>query len=277
MSDLQNASNSNPVGNWSASYAGSVVLITGGTSGIGYEIAKRFLEVGASVAITGTNIERGKKAEQNLIEVFSPNKEVMVKFYPSDVSSRKQMDAVIEDVKRDFGRLDVLICSAGIGRKASLLETPEEDLSKLLQVNVQGVIVSVQAATSLLERSKGNIVILSSDAGQVGEQKIGAYSVTKAAVNMATKLLALDLADRGIRVNAVAPGNIVPGMKSMVRVGETSDRSPEDHLSWSNPPIGRLGQAQDVAESVLYLASGGASFITGSILLIDGGMQAGLR
>lgn len=267
----------NSAKSWNASFAGKVVLITGGTSGIGYQIAKQFLAVGASVTITGRNIEKGKQSEQYLQGELSEDEKIKVKFLAADVSSRKQMDKVVSDVEKHFGRLDILVCSAGIGLKASLIETPEEDLSRLLHINVQGVILSVQASANLLEQSGGNIVILSSDAGNVGEQKTGAYSVTKSAVNMTTKLLSLDLAERGVRVNAVAPGNIVPGMKSMVPIGETKERSREDHHSWSNPPIGRLGQPQDVAEAVLYLSSKSASFITGSILLVDGGTQAGLK
>src|SRR5579875_3172486 len=130
--------------------------------------------------------------------------------------------------------LDTMAEGIGIGRKATLLETSEDDLSRLLRVNVQGAIVSVQAAADMLSESAGCAILISSDAGIAGEQSIGAYSVTKAAVNMAGKMLALDLAPRGVRVNVVAPGDIVPGMRTMVHVGE-SERPPDDHLSWPIP------------------------------------------
>jgi len=260
---------------WTATFAGRVILITGGTSGIGLQIAKHFLAAGACVAIVGTDLGRGQRAAENLRNA-NDQTESSVSFYPADVSSRTEMDGVLEAVKRQYGRLDVLVCSAGLGRKASLLDTAEDDFARLLRVNVQGAVVSVQSAAELLSATKGNVVIISSDAGMTGEREAGAYSVTKAAVNMAGKMLALDLAERGVRVNVVAPGDIVPGMKSMLRP-EERERAGDDYLSWTQPPLGRYGEASEVAQTVLFLASDAASFMTGSVLLVDGGMRAGIR
>ncbi|MCK9909670.1 SDR family oxidoreductase, partial [Microbacteriaceae bacterium K1510] len=188
--------------------------------------------------------------------------------------SQNDVNRVITQIEERLGCLHTVVCSAGIGRKATLLETSEEDLTNLYRVNVLGAIMTVQAAAKLLQQSKGSAVLISSDAGISGENQIGAYSVTKAAVNMAGKMLALDLAADGVRVNVVAPGDIAPGMKTMLKVGETV-RDSEDYTSWFLPPIGRYGEAEDVAGAVLFLSSPHASFITGSVLLVDGGMRSG--
>jgi|UPI0002FFAC6A NAD(P)-dependent dehydrogenase (short-subunit alcohol dehydrogenase family) len=250
-----------------------VVLITGGTSGIGREIAAAYMRAGASVALVGQNEQRGMQAEKTIGALKRSAGQQCV-FFPGDVSSRTDLDRVLGQIEERFGVLNAVVCSAGIGRKATLLETSEADLASLYRVNVQGAITTVQASAKLLKQSSGAVVLISSDAGISGENLAGAYSVTKAALNMAGKMLALDLAPDGVRVNVVAPGDIAPGMKTMVKAGETL-RAEDDYLSWPLPPIGRYGRASDVADAVLFLTSASASFITGSVLLIDGGMRAG--
>lgn len=267
-------------------FAHAVALITGGTSGIGLEIARQFAIAGARVVLVGTDKARGRQAAEQLnkqtcdtstrtAEQGMKSEIPHVLFLRADAASRSEMDQVVRRTAETYGRLDVVVCSAGVGRKATLLETTEDDLALLLRVNVQGAIVPVQAASKMLAESRGNVTLISSDAGVTGECDAGAYSVSKAAVNMATKMLALDLAHIGVRVNAVAPGDIVPGMRTMVRPGEIS-RKPQDYLSWRTPPLHRFGQAGDVASTVLFLSSDAAAFITGSIVLIDGGMRAGI-
>ncbi|MET3292504.1 UNVERIFIED_CONTAM: NAD(P)-dependent dehydrogenase (short-subunit alcohol dehydrogenase family) [Brevibacillus sp. OAP136] len=258
---------------WRTHFQDRVVLVTGGSSGIGYGIAEKFVHAGAIVVVMGTNEDRGWQAEQAL-EKLAPDSHQRALFIHGDVTSSEDLERVITYIDERFGRLDVVVCSAGIGRKATLLETTLEDLDSLYRVNVQGAVMTVKTAAKLLQRSEGSVVLISSDAGILGESHAGAYSVTKAAVNMAGKMLALDLAEHGVRVNIVAPGDIAPGMRSMLKVGE-SERPKDDYLTWSVPPIGRYGKAVDVAGTVLFLASPEASFITGSILLVDGGMRAG--
>ncbi|RNB85460.1 SDR family oxidoreductase [Brevibacillus fluminis] len=258
---------------WQTHFQDRVVLVTGGSSGIGYGIAEKFVQAGAIVVVMGTNEERGWQAERAL-EKLAPDSHQRALFIHGDVTSSEDLERVITYIDERFGQLDVVVCSAGIGRKATLLETTLEDLDRLYRVNVQGAVMTVKTAAKLLQRSEGSVVLISSDAGILGESHAGAYSVTKAAVNMAGKMLALDLAVHGVRVNIVAPGDIAPGMRSMLNVGETV-RPKDDYLSWSVPPVGRYGNAADVAGTVLFLASPEASFITGSILLVDGGMRAG--
>lgn len=256
-----------------SAFKGHVVFITGGTSGIGYGIAAQYVKSGASVILLGTNQVRGEKAAQAL-EAFAAETGQQVLFATGDVSCQADLKRAITRIEEQFGCLHTVVCCAGIGRKATLLETSAEDLERLYRVNVQGAIMTVQAAADLLKRSKGSAILISSDAGICGENHAGAYSVTKAAVNMAGKMLALDLASAGVRVNVVAPGDIVPGMKSMLKVGETV-RDATDYLSWPTPPLGRYGEAADVAGAVLFLSSPQASFITGCVLLVDGGMRSG--
>jgi len=258
-------------------FAERVVAITGGTSGIGFAIAQRFLLAGASVVIVGSSMEHGCAAEERLLcsqkEQQLPNEPW---FLQGDVSAPTDMARVMSRIQQRYGHLETVVCSAGLGRKARLLNTTPDDLTKLFQVNVHGAIYTVQAAADLLSASGGSVVLVSSDAGITGEPQTGAYSVSKAALNMAGKMLALDLAAAGVRVNVVAPGDIVPGMRSMLRPGETL-RPADDFLSWKLPPLRRYGQAQEIAEVVLFLASPQASFMTGAVVPVDGGMRAGLE
>lgn len=256
-------------------FHGRVALITGGTSGIGLQIARQFVLAGASVALVGTDTERGTEAERQIKAlVGSPTVEVV--FYAANVAEKSELNELMLRLIQRFGQLDYLVVAAGIGRKASLLDTSPEDLSRLFQVNLLGAIMTVQEASPHLTESRGSVVLISSDAGVLGEAHAGAYSVSKAGLNMAGKMLAIDLAKVGVRVNVIAPGDVVPGMRTMTRPEEPV-RSGEDYLSWAVPPLGRYGEPEDVAQAVLFLCSPAASFITGSVLLVDGGMRAGLR
>lgn len=255
-------------------FQGRVALVTGGTSGIGFAIAREFALAGASVALIGTDKDRGREASERIKAVATASAEVV--FYAVDVAEQSQLHDLMLRLAERFGRLDYLVVAAGVGRKAPLLETSAEDLRRLVQVNLLGAIMTVQAATPHLTKTHGAVVLISSDAGVLGEAHAGAYSVSKAGLNMAGKMLAIDLAEAGVRVNVVAPGDIVPGMRTMTSPQEPV-RSGEDYLSWTLPPLGRYGEAEDVAQAVLFLCSSAASFITGSVLLVDGGMRAGMR
>lgn len=258
------------------SFKNGVVAVTGGTSGIGYTIAERFLRAHASVVIVGTDAARGHTAEERLRRIATslglPNE---AWFVQADVADPAAVHKAVSSIKNRYGHLESLVCSAGVGRKARLLETAASDFTRLFQVNVQGAVTAVQAAAPLLAASKGSVVLVSSDAGIIGEPHTGAYSVTKAALNMAGKMLALDLAAAGVRVNVIAPGDVVPGMRTMLRPGEEV-RPVDDFMTWKVPPLGRYGQPHEIADVVLFLSSKSASFMTGAVIPVDGGMRAGL-
>jgi NAD(P)-dependent dehydrogenase (short-subunit alcohol dehydrogenase family) len=244
---------------------GKRALVTGGTTGLGLAIAERFLREGAHVMITGRDRGLGERARQAL----GPG----AWFTAADAADP---DAVASSVSAAVGRLgdlDVLVNNAGVGVTARLADTPLADYDRVMNVNVRGYLLYAQHAWPHLARRRGCIIHIASDAGIWGEQATGLYSVTKAAVVMLGKMLALDGGPDGVRSNVLCPGDIWPGMRHMAPPGG-QDRD-EPGGAWPVPPIGRIGQARDVAAAAVFYASDQAEFITGTTLLVDGGMTAG--
>ncbi len=245
--------------------AGKRALVTGGTTGLGLAIAERFLTEGAQVVITGRDSELGARAEQTL----GPG----ARFIAADVGDPDAVAWSVNAAAAHLGSLDVLVNNAGVGVTARLIDTPQADYDRVMNVNVRGYLLYAQHAYPHLARSRGCMIHIASDAAIWGEQAIGLYSVTKAAVVMLGKMLALDGGPDGVRSNVLCPGDIWPGMRHMGPPGE-HDRGEEDG-GWPVPPIGRLGQTSDVAAAAVFYASADAEFITGTTLLVDGGMTAG--
>jgi NAD(P)-dependent dehydrogenase (short-subunit alcohol dehydrogenase family) len=244
---------------------GKRALVTGGTTGLGLAIAERFRREGARVVITGRDRELGGRAEQSLGSGAF--------FIAADAADPDAVGSSVGAAAGLLGGLDVLVNNAGVGVTARLVETPLADYDRVMSVNVRGYLLYAQAAYPHLARSRGGMIHMASDAGIWGEQATGLYSVTKAAVVMLGKMLALDGGPDGVRSNVLCPGDIWPGMRHMVPPGE--QRRGEDSGDWPVPPIGRVGQARDVAAAAVFLASADAEFITGTTLLVDGGMTAG--
>jgi NAD(P)-dependent dehydrogenase (short-subunit alcohol dehydrogenase family) len=245
---------------------GKRALVTGGTSGIGYAIADRFLSEGAATVITGRNPELGRRAEAALRASGRAG------FVAADAGDPDAVARSVDLAVGHLGGLDVLVNNAGIGTEASLLDTPLADYDRVMNVNVRGYFLYAQAAHPHLARGRGCMIHIASDAGIWGEQSIGLYSVSKAAVVMLGKMLALDAGPDGVRSNVLCPGDTWPGMRHMAPPGQ-QDR-PESG-DWPVPPIGRIGQPRDVAAAAVFYASDEADFITGTTLLVDGGMTAG--
>jgi NAD(P)-dependent dehydrogenase (short-subunit alcohol dehydrogenase family) len=245
---------------------GKNVLVTGGTTGIGFAIAERFLREGARVVVTGRNQELGLQAEAALRGAGQSW------FVVADAGDPAAVARSVDLAVAHLGTIDVLVNNAGIGIEASLLRTPLADYDRLMNVNVRGCLLYAQAAYPHLARRRGSMIHIASDAGIWGEQAIGLYSVSKAAVVMLGKMLALEGGPDGVRSNVLCPGDTWPGMRHMAPPGE-EDR-PESG-DWPIPPIGRIGEARDVAAAAVFYASDEAEFITGTTLLVDGGMTAG--
>lgn len=243
---------------------GKGALITGGTTGLGRAIAERFLQEGARVVITGRDRDLGMRAEQAL----GPE----ARFLPADAADPDAVAASVSQAVEHLDGLDVLVNNAGVGVSARLIDTPLADYDRVMDVNVRGYLLYAQHAYPYLARRRGCMIHVASDAGVWGEQATGLYSVTKAAVIMLGKMLALDGGPDGVRSNVLCPGDIWPGMRHMAPPGE-EDRPEEGE--WPVPPIGRLGDAHDVAAAAVFYASQEATFITGTALLVDGGMTAG--
>jgi NAD(P)-dependent dehydrogenase (short-subunit alcohol dehydrogenase family) len=248
---------------------GRSALITGGTSGLGFAIASRFIQEGAAVVITGRDEQLGNDAEGAL----RSSADAHAWFVPADAADAHAVEASVAAALDRLGGLDVLVNNAGIGVAARLVETPVQDFDDLMAVNVRGPFLYARACHPHLAARRGSMIHVASDAGVIGEAEIGAYSVSKAAVIMLSKMLAVECGPDGIRSNCIAPGDILPGMRHFGAPG--SDGRDEDAEDWRVPPIGRIGQAPDVAAAAAFLASDDASFVTGAVLLVDGGMRAG--
>ena len=244
---------------------GKRALVTGGTTGLGLAIAERFRREGAHVVITGRDHELGRRAEQAL----GPG----VWFVAADAADPDAVASSVSAAAGHLGGLDVLVNNAGVGLLARLVDTPLADYDRVMNVNVRGYLLYAQHAYPHLARSRGCMIHIASDAGIWGEQATGLYSVTKAAVVMLGKMLALDGGPDGVRSNVLCPGDIWPGMRHMVPPSEQDRR--DGAGDWPVPPIGRIGQASDVAGAAVFYASAQAEFITGTTLLVDGGMTAG--
>jgi NAD(P)-dependent dehydrogenase (short-subunit alcohol dehydrogenase family) len=252
-----------------AELAGKGALVTGGTTGLGLAIAEAFCREGARVVITGRDEALGLSAHSRLSSLGQAH------FIAADAADP---EAVIGSVERSvelLGGLDVLVNNAGVGLVAGVLETPLEAFDQVMAVNLRGAFVYAKAAFPHLEASSGCMIHMASDAGVMGEAEISIYSVSKAALIMLSNMLAIEAGRRGVRSNALCPGDIAPGMRHMTRPKETS-RS-DDPSTWPIPPLGRVGRAEDVARAAVFLASDGAAFVNGVALLIDGGMRAGMR
>ena len=239
-------------------------LVTGGTSGIGTAIVERLRSRGAAVVFTGRDPARGHEVEQ----------QTAASFVRADVRDPEQVRASVGAAEELLGGLDALVLNAGLLHEAPLSETTDEAWDAILETNLVGPYLYAVACLPLLRASKdGSITAISSDAGIWGETSIGAYSVSKRALNMLVQTLAVEAGPAGIRVNAVCPGDTAPGMATHVEGrAESGDTS-----GWALPPLARVGTGADVAAAVAFFASPDGAFCNGSVLLVDGGMRSSLR
>jgi NAD(P)-dependent dehydrogenase (short-subunit alcohol dehydrogenase family) len=239
-------------------------LVTGGTSGIGASIVDRFVSEGAAVAFTGRDQARGAEVAAG----------TGASFVPADVRDADAVRASVASAVETLGGLDALVANAGVLLDSPLSETEDEGWDAVLETNLVGpYLYAVECLPYFRAAGGGSITMTSSDAGVWGETAIGAYSVSKRALNMLVQTLAVEAGPHGIRVNAVCPGDTAPGMATHVdsreEVGDTSD--------WTLPPLARVGTGADVAGAMTFFASSDGAFCNGSILLLDGGMRASLR
>ena len=253
-----------------ASLDGKAALVTGGTSGLGLAIAKRFLAEGSSVIVTGRDEALGAQA----IEGLRGTSGGQVRFCRADAADQDEVDASVAFAVECLGGLDILVNNAGIGVDARLIDTPTADFDRVMAVNLRGPYLYARACYPHLAARSGCMIHIASDAGVTGEPNVGAYSISKAALIMLSKMVALDGGRDGVRSNCICPGDIEPGMRHFASPGGEDD-GPEDPSTWLTPPIGRIGRATDVADAAAFFASAASSFCTGSVLLVDGGMKAG--
>ena len=238
---------------------GKTAVVTGGTRGIGFAIAKKYLDNGANVAICGSRQDSVDKA---LAKLTAYEGRVMG-IWP-DLCDPQQVAEAFASVKARFGSLDILANNAGVSSRTSLYEYTVEEFTKIMDVNVKAVFVCSQAAARIMkEQGGGAIISTSSMVGEYGQPSGCGYPATKFAVNGLTKSLARELAKDQIRVNAVAPGVTKTDMVSAL------PQELVDRIS-STIPLGRVGEPLDIANAYLYLASDLASYVTGITLRVDG-------
>lgn len=243
------------------------ILISGGTSGIGLAAAKLFLQAGAKTAIMGRSEARGKAALQELV---ADDKAIFVQ---GDVSRLADCQQVVSQITDKWGGLDVLVNSAGIYVEGAIEDMTEEQIASVLDTNVKGTYYLSQAAVPYLKESRGNMVNVASDAGVHGNYYCSLYCASKGAVVMFTKAMALELAGFGVRVNAIAPGDILtPLTEAQLQAAPNREEALREMASVY--PLGRIGTAEEAAAAIQFLASPSAAFITGTILTVDGGLTA---
>jgi NAD(P)-dependent dehydrogenase (short-subunit alcohol dehydrogenase family) len=248
------------------SYTNKIVLVTGGTSGIGKATALAFAEAGAKVVLTGRREKEGVEVAAAITRSGGN-----AAFVPANVAKDADVVKAIDFVLSTHGRLDVAFNNAGVEITGPLHALTEEDYRRTFDINVWGVLNSMKhEIAAMLKTGGGAIVNTSSVAGHIGIPQASIYVATKHAVEGLTKAVALEFAKQGIRVNAVAPGTIATDMvdRMVGKAGEGRDWLLSLH------PIGRFGTSEEIAAAVLYLASDAARFITGTTLLLDGGWTA---
>jgi glucose 1-dehydrogenase len=242
-----------------------VAIVTGAASGIGRACAQLFAKEGAAVVVADIDTEKGREVVEAIAAEGG-----RAKLVKTDVGDARQAQRLVDQTIEAFGRLDILINNAGIIKTADFLEISEADFDAVLRVNLKGVfLVGQAAARQMVRRGKGAIVNMSSANAVVAIPNQVPYVTSKGAVNQLTKVMALALAEKGIRVNAIGPGSILTDLLKVVMDDEAARKK-----ILSRTPMGRCGDPLEVAKVALFLASDDASYITGQCIYPDGGRLA---
>jgi NAD(P)-dependent dehydrogenase (short-subunit alcohol dehydrogenase family) len=244
---------------------GKVAVVVGGTSGIGRAIAYGFAQAGADVIPTSRRAEQVEAAAQE-IERFGRRSIRLT----SDVSDRQSLERVLSAAVEAFGKVDILVNSAGRTKRAPTVDFTEDDWNDILDTNLTGTLRACQVfGKHMLERESGSIINIASLSTFVALHQVAAYSASKAAVGSLTKSLAVEWSSRGVRVNAIAPGVFRTALNQ--KLLDETERGREFLL---RTPMKRFGNVDELAGAAIFLASDAASFVNGEILAVDGGFLA---
>ncbi|MGW8285097.1 MAG: 3-oxoacyl-[acyl-carrier-protein] reductase [Candidatus Deferrimicrobiaceae bacterium] len=242
--------------------SGKVALVTGSARGIGKTIVERFAAEGAVVVLSDVTNEAA--AAETLAAIVGGGGKGMVEMF--DVGDAAQVDAAVQHILSEQGRIDILVNNAGITRDNLLMRLSEEDFDSVLRTNLKGTFLLTKAVSRpMMKQRSGRIVNLSSVVGQMGNAGQSNYSAAKAGIIGFTKSMARELASRSVTVNAIAPGFIMTAMTAALP--ENVRQGFLDQI-----PMGKFGTPEDVAELAVYLASDGASYVTGQVIGINGGL-----
>ncbi len=255
-----------------ARLAGKVAIVTGATSGLGAAAARRMAEEGAAILVTGRSEERGQAVVESIAQAGGA-----ARFRPLDVTDEAGWQATVDGAMAAHGRLDILFNNAGATRAEPLAEVTLATWRRIMAVNADGVFLGTRSAIpAMRESGGGSIINMSSVLGMVGTAHLAAYTASKGAVRYFTKCVALECArdGSGVRVNSIHPAFIATPMMDETAIRMFGDAETGAREFGKLHPVGHVGEPDDVANGVVYLASDEAKFVTGTELVIDGGYTA---
>ncbi|MGZ8288536.1 MAG: SDR family NAD(P)-dependent oxidoreductase [Telluria sp.] len=242
--------------------ANKVAIVTGATQGIGLACAQRLVQEGARVMLVDVKPEGVHAAEAI---------GAAARFFAADVSQKADVDAMIAATLKEFGQVDILVNNAGVTHAADFLDLAEEDFDRVLRINLKSMFLCGQAAArEMVKRQSGCIINMSSVNSELAIPNQVPYVVSKGGVNQLTKVMALNLAPHGIRVNGIGPGTILTELAKKAVMASPEAR----HTILSRTPMGRCGEPEEVASIAAFLASDDASYMTGQTMYVDGGRLA---
>jgi NAD(P)-dependent dehydrogenase (short-subunit alcohol dehydrogenase family) len=241
-----------------------IAIVTGGASGIGLAIAEKFSQHDIFTIVVGRDSNKLKAAQDML-----GKKGKTIQF---DLTDLKKIPSLVNDIKKEFGRIDVLVNNAGINMKKEFTEVSDEDFQTILHTNVNAVFSLSREVVKVMEvQGSGSIINISSMASQYGIPKVIAYTASKSAIEGMTNAMAVELSPKGIRVNTIAPGFIATDMSTKALNGDEERK----RKVLGRTPMGYLGKPEDVADAALFLATNSSKYITGTSIRVDGGNAVG--
>jgi NAD(P)-dependent dehydrogenase (short-subunit alcohol dehydrogenase family) len=244
---------------------GKTAVVIGGTTGIGHALSLGLADAGADVIASS---RRPEQVEETAAEIEARGRKTLRK--TTDVHDRKTLEALRDAVLEEFGKVDILVNCAGITKRAPTLDFPDEDWDRIMDTNLNGTLRGCQIfGKAMLERGYGRIINIASLSTYVGLFEVAAYSASKAAVGALTKVLAVEWSRHGVLVNAIAPGLFRTALNANLL--DNSERGREFKMRL---PMGRWGKTEELVGAAVYLASDAASYVSGEILVVDGGFLA---